>query len=158
RQNRCTHRSSAVQQELSSIVIARRSRSTCAADRAHRSIATLPWFRHRERGVAVPRKQRHRAPRGIDGSRHENAVVPSGLKFFSRRNGCAPDALGREGNEKEEVMRNLLLAVATGVLLVAAVSASPPGYFGAGPGGAGGEGRPVRLRRRAAVWLRSLAR
>jgi len=87
--------------------------------------------------VAVPRKQRHRAPRGIDGSRHENAVVPSGLKFFSRRNGCAPDALGREGNEKEEAMRNLLLAVATGALLVAAVPASAQVYMGADPGGAG---------------------
>src|SRR5262249_42235301 len=44
---------------------------------------------------------------------------------------------GREGDEKEEVMRNLLLAVATGALLVAAVPASAQVYMGADPGGAG---------------------
>src|SRR5262249_44168379 len=44
---------------------------------------------------------------------------------------------GREGDEKEEVMRNLLLAVATGALLVAAVPASAQGFMGPGPGGAG---------------------
>jgi hypothetical protein len=45
--------------------------------------------------------------------------------------------LGREGHEKEEVMRNLLLALATGALLVAAVPASAQVYMGADPGGAG---------------------
>ena len=44
---------------------------------------------------------------------------------------------GGEGDEKEEVMRNLLLALATGALLVAAVPASAQVYMGADPGGAG---------------------
>ena len=52
---------------------------------------------------------------------------------------CTPDALGRGGDkkEKEEVMRNLLMAAATGALLVAAVPASAQVYMGADPGGAG---------------------
>jgi hypothetical protein len=47
--------------------------------------------------------------------------------------------LGREAirKEKEEVMRNLLMAAATGALLVAAVPASAQVYMGADPGGAG---------------------
>src|SRR5258708_33378206 len=68
-----------------------------------------------------------------------------GLEFFSRRNACAPDALGRGGDkkEKEEVMRNLLMAAATGVLLVAAGFGPPPGSIGGGPGG--GRGRAGAL-------------
>jgi hypothetical protein len=45
--------------------------------------------------------------------------------------------LSRQSNKEEYVMRNLLLAVATGALLVAAVPASAQIYGGADPGGAG---------------------
>jgi hypothetical protein len=40
-------------------------------------------------------------------------------------------------HKKEEIMRNLLMAAATGALLVAAVPASAQVYMGADPGGAG---------------------
>jgi len=70
------------------------------------------------------------------GTKHRGSLD---LEFFSRRNACTPDALGRGGDkkEKEEVMRNLLMAAATGALLVAAVPASAQVYMGADPGGAG---------------------
>jgi hypothetical protein len=45
--------------------------------------------------------------------------------------------LSRQSNKEEYVMRNLLLAVATGALLVAAVPASAQIYGGVDPGGAG---------------------
>jgi hypothetical protein len=45
--------------------------------------------------------------------------------------------LGPEGNNKEEVMRKLLLTAAAGAFLVAAVPASAQVYMGADPGGAG---------------------
>src|SRR6516225_3573307 len=45
--------------------------------------------------------------------------------------------VGAGGNKKEEIMRNLLMAAATGALRVAAVPASAQVYMGADPGGAG---------------------
>ena len=51
-------------------------------------------------------------------------------------------------------MRNLLLAAATGALLVAAIPASAQVYMGADPGGAGVQVGPFGLRRGTAVWLR----
>jgi hypothetical protein len=54
--------------------------------------------------------------------------------------GATPARLMRWGGRvmrRRKVMRNLLLAVATGALLVAAVPASAQVYMGADPGGAG---------------------
>src|SRR2546429_6503936 len=74
------------------------------------------------------------------GTKHRGSLD---LEFFSRRNACTPDALGRGGDKKgkEEVMRELLIGAATGALLVAAGSAHPHGTIlarAAGGGGAGG--------------------
>jgi len=53
--------SNAVRQDHSPIVIARRSRSACGGNCAHRSIATASWFLHVERGVADLGERRQRA-------------------------------------------------------------------------------------------------
>jgi hypothetical protein len=50
---------------------------------------------------------------------------------------CPADALEVEGNKEEYVMRNLLLALATGALLVGTVPASAQIYGGVDPYGAG---------------------
>src|SRR2546430_3489649 len=65
------------------------------------------------------------------GTKHRGSLD---LEFFSRRNACTPDALGRGGDnkEKEEVMRNPLMAAAKGALLVGAGVRPPPAAIRAG--------------------------
>jgi hypothetical protein len=59
------------------------------------------------------------------------------LEIFLEAQRLRPWCVGAGGNKKEEIMRNLLMAAATGALLVAAVPASAQVYMGADPGGAG---------------------
>src|SRR5262249_59103871 len=69
------------------------------------------------------------------------------VEIFSQ--GATPARLMRWGGRvmrRRKVMRNLLLAVATGALLVATVPASAKVYMGADPGGAGVQVGPFGFR------------
>jgi hypothetical protein len=64
--------------------------------------------------------------------------IANGLNFCPARNGAPHEALTIETTtRKEDGMRKLVLALAAGAALVAAVPASAQVYFGADPGGAG---------------------